>query len=69
MKLPFLEESHWPVSKETEERVVNPSYDRQLQDHIMDELLVAFEKSDPKRLREALVALVHSIRNEDTDEM
>lgn len=69
MKLPFLAESKWPSAREPEERVVNPSYDRQLQDHIMDEILIALEKRDPARMREALIALVHSIRNEDADEM
>ncbi len=68
MKLPFLEEKSWPISKEPEERVVNPSYDTQLQDHILDEILLALEKRDATRMREALIALVHSIRNEATDE-
>lgn len=67
MKLPFLENSHWPTSKEPEERVVNPSYDRQLQDHLIDEVLAALERRDPKRMSEALIAIVHSIRNEDSD--
>lgn len=35
----------------------------------MDEILIALEKRDPARMREALIALVHSIRNEDADEM
>lgn len=69
MKLPFLQESKWPTSREPEERVVNPSHDRQLQDHLMDEVLVALEHKDHAGLREALVALAHSIKNEDQDEM
>lgn len=69
MKLPFLQESKWPISKEPEERVVNPSHDTSLQDHLMDELLSALEHKDRKRLREALQALIHSIKNEDQDEM
>lgn len=55
------------MSKEPEERVVNPSYDRQLQDQILDEIMIALEKRDATRMREALIALVHSIRNEDVD--
>lgn len=65
MKLPYLEESRWPTANETEERVVNPSYDKKLQDHLVDELLVAMEHKDVSGLREALMALVHSIREEE----
>ena len=67
MKLPFLSHSKWPISKEPEERVVNPSHDKQLQDHLMDEVLVALEHKDAARLAEALNALIHSIQNEDLD--
>ncbi len=68
VKLPFLQESHWPSSKEPEERVVNPSYDKQLQDHLLDELLVALEQKHSGKLRECLTALVHAIRNEEVPE-
>lgn len=64
MKLPFLQESKWPTAIEPEERVVNPSSDKQLQDHLMDELLSAMEHKDSKRRREAMVALIHSIFEE-----
>ena len=69
MKLPFLEDHRWPTTRETEERVVNPSHDTQLQDHLMDELMIALEKRDAGSLRSAIMALVHSIQNEDQDEM
>lgn len=65
MKLPFLQESKWPTANEPEERVVNPSHDRQLQDHLMDELLSAMEHKNPQGKREALMALVRSILTED----
>jgi hypothetical protein len=69
VKLPFLQESKWPSAKEPEERVVNPSHDKQLQDHLVDELLSAAEHKDYGAVNQALVAIVQSIRNEDTDEM
>lgn len=70
MKLPFLnEKDQWPTAKEPEERVGNPSHDTKLQDHLIDELLVSMEGMDPGHKREALLALVHSILNEEHDEM
>lgn len=67
VKLPFLKESMWPTAKETEERVVNPSHDRQLQDHLVEEILVAREHKDNSRLHEALMALIRLIKNEEHD--
>ena len=67
MKLPFLQNSKWPISKEPEERVANPSYDTQLQDHLIDEFLLALEKKDPVQLREAIKALIYSIQDEDSN--
>ena len=67
MKLPFIQESKWPISREDEERVANPSYDKQIQNHLVEELLQAIEKKDYSRLREALVALVLAIRDEETE--
>lgn len=66
MKLPFLDDStsKWPISKEPEERVVNASYDAKLQDHLVDELLIALEHKDRVAAREALVAIIHSIFEE-----
>lgn len=70
MKLPFLNNSKWPRVREDEERVANPSYDTQLQDHLVDELFKAFESKNAGHIREALMALIHSIKNEDvSDEM
>lgn len=69
MKLPFLQESKWPRIREDEERVVNPSHDAQLQDHIVDKLMTALEKKDSAGIRDALMALVNSIINEDQDEV
>lgn len=67
MKLPFLQESKWPISKEPEERVVNPSHDRQLQDHLVEEILVAREHKDSRRMGQAFMALIRSIQNEEQD--
>lgn len=64
MKLPFLEDSKWPTSREPEERVVNPSYERQLEDHLLDELMVALEKKDAHEFKEAMLALIQCIREE-----
>lgn len=69
MKLPYLQDYKWPVSKETEERVANPSHDTQLQDHLIDELMVAFEKKDPSRIAESIKGLIDFIQGEDFDEM
>ena len=68
MKLPFLQESKWPTAREPEERVVNPSHDTQLQDHLIVEVLSALEHKDHSKLREAIVALIHAIKNEDVEE-
>lgn len=67
MNLPFLQESKWPTAREPEERVANPSHDTQLQDHLVEEVLIAREHKNSRHLREALMALIHSIRNEDAD--
>lgn len=66
MKLPFLQDSKWPTSKEPMVRIVNPSHDTQLQDHLIDEVLIAAEKKDARKFREAIEALIYAIRNEDT---
>lgn len=65
MKLPFLNESKWPISKEPEERVVNPSYDKQIQDHLVDEMLKAMEAKDHKSFGSALCSLIDSIKDEE----
>lgn len=67
MKLPFLPESRWPTSKETEEKVVNPSYDTQIQDHLVGEILIARENKDHKKMGESIRALVRAIQNEEQD--
>jgi hypothetical protein len=67
VRLPFLQEKdHWPAIKETEEIVVNPSHDAQLQDHLLDELLIALESKNHKEIAECLKALIHSINNEES---
>lgn len=58
----------WPVSREDEERTVNPGYDAQLQDHLIEELFRALEHKDSKSGHEALVALINAIMNEGSDE-
>jgi hypothetical protein len=67
MKLPFLKESKWPVLKETEERVANPSHDTQLQDHLVEEILISHEHKDHRRMREALMALIRMMKNEESN--
>jgi hypothetical protein len=70
MKLPFLQKDNWPTAREPDEKVVNPSYDTQIEDHLMDELLVALEKRDSSKLRENLVALIQHLQSqENSDEM
>jgi len=63
-----MQHSNWPISREPEERVVNPSPDKQLQDHLVDEILVCLEKKDSPGLRDALKALIENIRNEGMDD-
>lgn len=65
MNLPFLQESKWPTAREPEERVVNPSHDLQLQDHLIEEFMRGYEKGEHSKMREALVALIHGFKNED----
>jgi len=67
MKLPFLEESKWPISKEPDERVVNPSHDKQIEDHLIDELMQALEHKEASKLRETLIALIQHIKSGDED--
>lgn len=69
MVLPFLNKDKWPIIREDEDRVVNASYDSKLQESLVDEVFIAMEKSDHSKLREALMALVHSIQSEEHDEM
>lgn len=64
MSLPFLTDSNWPISKEPEERVANPSHDTQLQDHLVDEAFVSYQKADPRRFRESMTALIQMIKSE-----
>lgn len=63
MKLPFMQDTKWPTAKEPDERVANPSYDTQIEDHLMDEILVALEKKHVAKLRESIVALIQHIRS------
>jgi hypothetical protein len=69
VKLPFINDKKWPVTKEDDEvRVVNPSHDTQLQDHLIDEVMSAMEASDNRKLKEAVLALIENILNEGDDE-
>jgi hypothetical protein len=63
LTLPFLKESKWPISKEPEERVVNPSYDKQIENHLIEELMIALEQKKSARLRESLIALIEHIKS------
>jgi hypothetical protein len=66
VKLPFLDnQSRFPTSKEPDERVVNPSYDAQLQDSLVNELLEALEHRKSSQIKESLMALIHSIEDEE----
>jgi hypothetical protein len=65
MELPFLSHKSWPMSKEPEERIVNPSHDKQLQDHLIQNLMVAIEQKHIGKLKEALVSLIHAINMEE----
>jgi hypothetical protein len=67
MKLPFLKESKWPAMKETREQIANPSHDTQLQDHLLDEMLMARESKDSRRLHGAMTALIRQLLNEEND--
>lgn len=68
MKLPYLEESHWPTSREPDEKVVNPSYDKQIEDHLLEEILIAIEKKQSSKLRESLVALIQHLQSEGSED-
>jgi len=65
MKLPYLNESKWPISKEPEEKVANPSYEMKLEDHLIDQLMMALEHKDVGALKEAMVSLIHHISMEE----
>lgn len=64
--LPFLENtSRWPTSKEPEERVVNPSYNKKIQDQLVDELLMAMEHKNSKAVKDCILSLIHEIQEEE----
>jgi hypothetical protein len=65
MTLPFIEDSKWPISKEAEERVANPGYDTQIEEHLMDELMKALEHKDIGNLRESIVALIEHLKSSE----
>jgi hypothetical protein len=62
VKPQFIPDSKWPISKEPEERVADPSYDKQIEDHLMDEIMMAMEEKHSSKLREALVALIEHLK-------
>lgn len=67
MRPPFLDESKWPISKEPEERVVNPSYETQLSDHLIDELFRALEHKDHASIAKCLRAIGDFIHDESME--
>lgn len=67
MKLPFLQESKWPVMRKEREQVANPSHDTQLQDHLLDEMLMARESKDHSRFHQSLMALIRHLMMEEDD--
>lgn len=70
MKLPFMQQDKWPTSKEPGEKVVNPSYDTKIEEHLMDDLLSSMKSKDVEKLRETIVALVQHIKSQEkSDEM
>lgn len=54
--------------KEPEEKVVNPSYDKQIQDSLVDDLFKSLESKDSSGVRESLQSLVQCIRDEERGE-
>jgi len=65
MVLPFLDNDRkWPISKEPEERTVNPSHDKQLEDHLIEELMIALEHKETSKLKESLMALIQHIMSQ-----
>lgn len=67
--MPFMPNPRWPISKEPEERVEGAGHDKQLQDHLIDELLRALEHKDMAGIKDTITALAHSFRNEEPDAM
>lgn len=46
---------------------MNPSHDKSLQDDLSDRVFMAMEKKDQAALKDALLALVQAILNEDDE--
>lgn len=68
MKLPFLnQKDQWPTANDPEERVANPSYDTQIQDSLVDEIMVAHDKKDQGALWSAVKALIEHINGETNE--
>lgn len=67
MRPPFVNESKWPMSKEPEERVVNPSYEAKLGDHLIDQLFQALEHKDHAAIARCLRAIGDSFYAEQME--
>ncbi len=68
MTLPYIDTpSRWPTNKEPEERVANPSYDKQLQDHLVSEIFSAWESKDVQKTAESLKSLIQCIKSEEAE--
>lgn len=70
MDLPFLEKSHWPTSKESKEQIVSDQSheesisESEIQEHLIQELLQAFEQKDATAIKDCLISLIQSINDE-----
>lgn len=62
LTLPFLKHSKWPISKEPEERVADPGYETQIEDHLIDEIMLAIEQKHSAKLRESLMGLIEHLK-------
>lgn len=68
MKLPFLKNSKWPrVAQPMEEKTINGSFEDNLEDHCVQELMEAVSLKDVSRFRSALEALVLNLFEEPQD--
>lgn len=64
--LPYLENHKWPVIQETDERIVGTSAEREIQEHLLSELLSCYEAKDAQGLKDAMLSLIRSILSEET---
>ena len=69
MKLPFLKKRKLPrIAEPIETKLVNGSSDDHIDDHMLGELIDAYDRRDVKLFRQALEALIMNMMDWDGEQ-